>query len=136
MKGEMATTTNKKSLVKPEHYVYPHITKIPGVCGGEATIDGRRVRVMDIVVLLQQGYTPQQMLEDYDFLSLAQIHAALAYYYDHQEEIEALFEADRKWDEKVTREWDEYLARHGGKEPDPPPPDRPLVKVIRVKRNG
>ena len=55
----MATTT--KSLVKPEHYVYSHITKIPGVCGGEATIDGRRVRVMDIVVLRQQGCTPAQI---------------------------------------------------------------------------
>ena len=39
----MATTTNKKSLVKLEHYVFSHITKIPGVCGGKATIDGRRV---------------------------------------------------------------------------------------------
>lgn len=128
----MATTT--KSLVKLEHYVYSHITKIPGVCGGEATIDGRRVRVMDIVVLHQQGCTPAQMIDAYEFLDLAQIHAALAYY-DHQEEIEASFEGDREWDEKVTREWDEYLARHGGKEPDPPAADRPPVKVIRVKRN-
>ncbi len=126
----MATTTNKKSLVKPEHYVYSHITKIPGVCGGKATIDGRRVRVMDIVALHLQGYTPEQMLEEYDFLSLAQIHSALAYSYDHPEEVEASFETDRQWNEKVVREWNEYLARHGGKEPDPPPPDRPMVKVI------
>jgi len=34
MKIEMATTTDKQSLVKPEHYVYSHITKIQGVCGG------------------------------------------------------------------------------------------------------
>jgi len=130
----MATTM--KSLVKLEHYVYSHITKISGVCGGKATIDGRRVRVMDIVVLHNQGCTPEQTLEEYEFLTLAQIHAALAYYYDHKEEIEESFEADRRWDEKVTAEWDEYLARHGGQEPDPPATVRPLVKVIRVKRNG
>ena len=69
----MATTTNKESLVKLEHYVYSHITKIPGVCGGKATLDGRRVRVMDIVVLHQQGETPEQMLEAYDFLNYVSV---------------------------------------------------------------
>ena len=69
----MATTADKESLVKPEHYVYAHTTKIPGVCGGKATIDGRRVRVMDIVILHQDDYTPEEMLEEYDFLNLAQI---------------------------------------------------------------
>ena len=105
----MATTTNKESLVKQEHYVYSHITKIPGVCGGKATIDGRRVRVMDIVVLQQQGETPEQMLEAYDFLNLAQIHAALSYYYETPEEIDAQLKADEEWDERFEHEKAEFL---------------------------
>ena len=105
----MATTTNKDSLVKPEHYVYSHITKIPGVCGGTATIDGRRVRVMDIVILRQEGYTPEEMLEEYDFLNLAQIYAALSYYCENPEEIDAQLKADREWDERFEREKAEFL---------------------------
>lgn len=107
----MATTTNKQSLVKPEHYVYSHITKIPGVCGGKATLDGRRVRVMDIVILHQDDYTPEEMLEEYDFLNLAQIHAALSYYYENPEEIGAQLKADREWDERFEREKAEFLKK-------------------------
>ena len=104
----MATTT-KNALVKQEHYVYSHITKIPGVCGGKATIDGRRVRVMDVVVLQQQGETPEQILEAYDFLNLAQIHAGLSYYYDNPAVIDAQLKADEERDARFEREKIEFL---------------------------
>jgi uncharacterized protein (DUF433 family) len=55
----MATTENRKSLVQPEHYVYSHITKIPDLCGGYATIDGHRIRVIDVVAMRQAGYSPE-----------------------------------------------------------------------------
>ena len=36
------------------------------------------------------GYTPEQICEaHYNELTLAQVHAALSYYYDHQPEIDA-----------------------------------------------
>lgn len=107
----MASTTGKQSLVKDEHYVYPHITKIPGVCGGKATIDGRHVRVMDLVVLHRQGETPEQMLEAYDFLHLAQIYAALSYYYENPEEIDAQLKADELRDERFEQEKAEFLKK-------------------------
>ena len=47
----MTTTEGDQSLVKPEHYVYSHITKIPDVCGGYATIDGHRFRVINVVYM-------------------------------------------------------------------------------------
>ena len=107
----MATTTTKKdSLVKQEHYVYSHITKIPGVCGGRPAIDGTRVRVLNIVYLHQQGQTPEQMRKAYPSLELAQIHAALAYYYDHQEEIQAYIDEDDASPEQYEREKAEYLS--------------------------
>jgi len=59
--------------------VYSHITKIPGVCGGRPAIDHTRVRVLNIVYLLKEGYRPERMLEQYSDLNLAQVHAALAY---------------------------------------------------------
>ena len=55
---------------------YPHITKTAGVCGGKACIAGTRIRVMDIVVLHEQGMQPEQMLEHYSSrpLTPAEVH--------------------------------------------------------------
>jgi len=76
---------------------YPHIEKTPGVCGGKACIEGTRIRVLDIWGLHQRGYKREKMLNVYAVpLTLAQVHAALAYAYDHPEEMEAALEADRR----------------------------------------
>ncbi|MEN8447599.1 MAG: DUF433 domain-containing protein [Cyanobacteria bacterium J06555_13] len=66
-----------------------HIQITPGVCGGKPRIAGRRIRVQDIAIAYeQQGMTPAAIVEDYSpSISLADVHAALAYYYDHLEEI-------------------------------------------------
>jgi uncharacterized protein (DUF433 family) len=56
---------------------------------GIAYITGTRIKVASIVVdALTWGLTPREIQENYPQLSLAQIHAALAYYYDHQTEID------------------------------------------------
>lgn len=44
---------------------------------------------MDIVLLDEQGYAPEEMLLHYPQLTLAQIYAAMAYYHDHWTEIRA-----------------------------------------------
>ena len=77
-----------------------HITKTAGVCGGKACIAGSRIRVMDIVVWHEhQKKSPDDIVQSFPQLTHAEIHAALAYYFDNREEIAALFEEDRKWDE-------------------------------------
>lgn len=84
--------------------VYAHISKDPEVCGGRACIDGTRIRVMDIVGLHQHGYAPETMLNVYATpLTLAQVYAALTYYYDHPEEIEASFKKDEEVVAKLKR---------------------------------
>jgi uncharacterized protein (DUF433 family) len=66
-----------------------HIQITPNVCGGKPRIAGRRIRVQDIAIAYeQQGMTPSEIVEDYaPSIPLADVHAALAYYYDHLEEI-------------------------------------------------
>ncbi len=108
MKEAMATTM--ETWAKDQGYVYPHITKIPGVCGGRPAIDHTRVRVLNIVYLHKEGCTPERMLEEYP-LTLAQIHAALAYYYDHQDEIESYISEDEAWDEEYERDRAEFLGK-------------------------
>jgi uncharacterized protein (DUF433 family) len=92
--------------------VYSHITKDPEVCGGRACIDGTRIRVVDIASLQREGYTPQRMLEVYPSLNLAQIHAALSYYYENLQEIEEALEQDRTVADRIERDRDAFLRKH------------------------
>ncbi|MBI4613169.1 MAG: DUF433 domain-containing protein [Planctomycetes bacterium] len=71
---------------------YTHIESDPDVCAGLPRIAGTRIRALDIVALHRQGLSPLEMLDSYDCLTLGQVHAALAYYFDHQEEVERQFE--------------------------------------------
>lgn len=60
---------------------------------GIARIGNTRVSVMDIV-LDRTAYhlLPEEIAEEYDGLSLAQIYAALSWYYDHREQVDAEIE--------------------------------------------
>jgi uncharacterized protein (DUF433 family) len=65
-----------------------HIIVTPDTCGGKPRVAGTRIRVQDIVLWTEQGQSPEEIVTDYPHLSLADVHAALAYYFDHREEIE------------------------------------------------
>lgn len=78
--------------------IQQHITKTPGVCGGRACIAGHRVRVMDIVVWHERrGYSPDEVVGLFPCITLADVYAALAYYFDNRAEIEADFRNDEEW---------------------------------------
>ena len=74
---------------------YRHITRKPGISGGEPIIAGSRITVRHIVDMTEAGEAVEDILEAIPHLTPAQIHGALAYYFDHQEEIDALREAAR-----------------------------------------
>src|SRR5713226_622478 len=70
---------------------YPHLTVNTR---GVLCIDGTRHRVIDIVAdHVAHGYSAAQIVEQYPDLTPAQVHAALTYYYDHQDEMDAAFMA-------------------------------------------
>ena len=53
-----------------------------------AYVTGTRVRVQDIAADHElHGLTPEQIAREYPQLTLAQVHAALSYYFDHREEV-------------------------------------------------
>lgn len=65
---------------------------------GVAWIDDTKVKVIELVIdKIAHGSSPEEMHFQYPHLSLAQIHAALAYYYDNQAALEA--EIKRRWEE-------------------------------------
>ena len=79
-----------------ETSIAEHIERRPDRCSGRPCIAGTRIRVQDIVCDHEiHGLTPEQIAREYPHLSLAQIHAALAYYFDHREEIREQLKADQ-----------------------------------------
>jgi uncharacterized protein (DUF433 family) len=60
---------------------------------GIPRIAGSRSRVVDVVQDQQvHGWTAEQIREQHPHLSLAQIHAALAYYHSHKAELDEAIE--------------------------------------------
>ena len=56
---------------------------------GVAWIDGTKVKVVEVVVdHLAYGHSPEEIHLQHPHLSLAQVHAAFAYYFDHQAELD------------------------------------------------
>jgi len=72
-----------------------HIVRQEGFLGGSPHIAGHRVRVADIVVWHEKrGFSPDQIVDSFPGITLADVHAALAYYFDHSTEIEAEFQRE------------------------------------------
>lgn len=71
-----------------------HIEVTAGVCGGKPRIAGHRIRVQDIVIWHERmGLSADEIIYHHPSLTLSDVYAALAYYYDHREEIRQDIEA-------------------------------------------
>ena len=65
-----------------------HIEITPGIAGGKPRIAGHRITVENIVIWHERmGKCADEIASEYD-LTLADVYAALAYYYDHRAEID------------------------------------------------
>src|SRR5438105_15205914 len=82
--------------------VTEHIGVRPGYCGGHPHILGHRIKVKHVAIWHEQmGMTPTEIVATYPTITLAQVHAALAYYYDHRDEIQAEIEEERRFVEQL-----------------------------------
>ena len=71
-----------------------HIELTPDTAGGKPRIRGRRVTVQNVAIWHERlGMTADEIAAEYD-LTLADVYAALAYYFDHREEIDRRIEED------------------------------------------
>jgi uncharacterized protein (DUF433 family) len=78
-----------------------HIELTPDIAGGKPRIRARRITVQDIAIWHERlGRSADEIAAEYD-LTLADVYAALAYYFDHREEIDARMAADRAFAEAL-----------------------------------
>ena len=83
------------------------------------TIDGTTMKVVDLVAAQQAyGWSPEELAFQFPHLTLGQIHSALAYYWDHQQEL----------DRDIARDLDivDELRRRT--------PEAPIVARLRAHR--
>ena len=85
------------------------IVRSPEIRGGRPRIAGTGVTVRRIVGWYKLGLTPEEIADRIGHLSLAQVHAALAYYHANREEIETDMAAEDIEADHLEREY--FLTR-------------------------
>jgi uncharacterized protein (DUF433 family) len=79
---------------------------------GVAWIDETNIKVIEVVLdKLAHGWSPEEIHFQHPDLSLAQIHAALSYYYDHQQAFDAAIEGQLRWVEAMMAQAGESPVR-------------------------
>ena len=75
-----------RQQLAPKH---AYIEVIERAAGPQAVIKGTRIPVSIVIGYFRIGETPESLVKNIlPHLTLAQVHDALSYYYDHQSEIE------------------------------------------------
>ena len=81
-----------------------HIEATADVMGGKPRITGRRITVEDVVVWHERlGKNVDEIATEYK-LALADVYAALTYYYDNQQEIDQNIREKGSWLGQLKRE--------------------------------
>lgn len=93
----------------------PHIAISPNIAGGKPRIAGHRITVQNIVIWHERmGHSADEIASSHG-LSLADVYAALAYYYDHRHEIDTAILADESYvDHLRTRTPSKLHKKSGG----------------------
>lgn len=77
----------------------PEIVRTEDTLAGKPRLEDRRVGVLQVVDLVQET-SPEYVADQLD-LSLAEVHTALAYYYEHPDEMQRLRQQRRENEERL-----------------------------------
>lgn len=88
---------------------YPHIEVTPE---GVPLIAGTRIKVVEVVLdRLAHNWDADEIQRQHPHLTLAQIYSALAYYYDHQDEVDRDIERRLRQVEETKKDLGESAVR-------------------------
>ena len=68
--------------------IYPYVGHNPDIANGAPLIKGTRITIRTIAGYYQLGMSADEILNTLRHITPSQMHSALAYYFDHQEEID------------------------------------------------
>ena len=80
------------------------IVKSPGICEGKPRIDDHRITVQNIAIWYDRlGWSADEIASEYN-LDLADIYAALAYYFANREQVDHAIEKDQAFAKQIRRQ--------------------------------
>src|SRR5438093_3720897 len=103
----METTQDQPQTLSPPAGREPapdrvRIVSTPGTCGGKPRIDGHRITVEDVAIWHERmGMSPDEIVSAYPSITLADVHAALAYYFENRERIDAAIQEGERFIEEM-----------------------------------
>src|SRR5712692_3016318 len=91
---------------------------------GVPWISGANTKVVEVVLdKMAYGWSPEEMHRQHPHLSMAQIHAALSYYYEYQDEVDA--DIERRY---------QYVEELRAQQPDSPLRQR--LRALKRERSS
>ncbi len=89
---------------------YRYIVRNPAIAAGRPTIKETRIRVAQIAIEYERlAWSPDEIVEAHPHLSLSQVHNALAFYYDHQKEIDEDIAESERFAAELARKYPSKL---------------------------
>jgi uncharacterized protein (DUF433 family) len=83
---------------------------------GVMRIGQTRVRLDTVITAWRQGESPEQIVENFDVLDLADIYAVISYYLHHRMEVEEYMARNRQEGERVRAEHEQRFPSAGIRE--------------------
>ena len=122
---ERMKTHSPTTEAQPDRPSLEHIEISPGVCGGKPCVKGHRIKVQHVVVWHERmGKTADEIVSEHPGLTLADVHAALAYYWDHREQIDSDIREGREFADKLRNGapsvFNKVRQRNAPNDPVPP----------------
>jgi uncharacterized protein (DUF433 family) len=103
-----AVFSKRNSLMATTIDIGTLITQSPEICGGRPRVAGTGISVMRIAGWHRLGYNPEEIALTMN-LTLAQVHAALAYYHANREAIDSDLDNEASEYDRLA---DEHRSQH------------------------
>ena len=72
---------------------YRYVVQTPGVRSGHPLVEGTRIAVHDVVAMIKTGASVDEVVASLPRLTRAQVYECLAYYEDHNDQLDSLVDA-------------------------------------------
>ena len=84
--------------------VHPYIVTDKRICSGSPVIKGTRTRVVDIAIEYEYlNHTPDEIVTAHPHLKLEQVHDALSYYYENQNQLDQKIKQDKQFIQQLSK---------------------------------
>lgn len=87
--------------------------KLTETKAGVLRIGDTRVSLDSVIIAFNQGSAPEQIVYDYDTLTLSDVYAAISYYLQHRETVDSYLAKRAKQNKKLRESNDDHFDHKG-----------------------